>query len=292
MRLNLPSVLGVILLIIGVFAGVVLVQSEQDVRNKASELREHKVVICHKTGSDTNSWNQIEISENAVDSHLAHGDIRGNCPSGEGNSNKDKSDESGNKNGNNNSGGSIGGNVTINNETNNTITETKIETKYVYVNSRVDIWNKLDSLEKKVGNKKFRVIFKSGDELHVFNNVIASADVKGIFKSSIGDTRVGAFDILVKPEGYLQKKFPDQNLLRGINRLHFEDTTLIPGDFDGNNKLDSKDIAELLSFISDNPYPEVDDKKVFDIDSDGDVDSNDLELVLKYYNGLTINGDE
>ena len=36
-----------------------------------------KVGICHVTGSDSNSTNYIEVSENAVPAHEAHGDVIG-----------------------------------------------------------------------------------------------------------------------------------------------------------------------------------------------------------------------
>lgn len=48
---------------------------EQDVLLRAKKKNSlKKVTVCHNTGSESNPWQIIEVSINAINAHLAHGD--------------------------------------------------------------------------------------------------------------------------------------------------------------------------------------------------------------------------
>ncbi|KKQ51795.1 hypothetical protein A2865_03220 [Candidatus Woesebacteria bacterium RIFCSPHIGHO2_01_FULL_39_17] len=73
------GLLGILLLVIGVAAGVILVMQVQDFRNKAKELENETFVVCHKEeGGDY--WSLIEVKESELEEYLNRGDILGGCP--------------------------------------------------------------------------------------------------------------------------------------------------------------------------------------------------------------------
>ena len=73
------GLLGILLLMIGLAAGVILVMQVQDFRNKAKELQEEEFVVCHKE-ADGDYWSVTIIGEGDLEQSLKNGDILGGCP--------------------------------------------------------------------------------------------------------------------------------------------------------------------------------------------------------------------
>ena len=69
-----------LIMLIGVAAGILLIGQTQEFREKAKQEKKVKYKICHKTGSSENPWQQIEVDEAALKAHIDHGDIIGECP--------------------------------------------------------------------------------------------------------------------------------------------------------------------------------------------------------------------
>jgi len=285
----LAGIFTVAVLTLGLAAGVALVKQNQDIRNKAAELKEHKIAICHKTGSESNEWVQIEVSENAKEPHMAHGDIEGNCPERDKGGKKDNAKD--NSGGGGTGGVSLASNVTVNNQT-VAASETQVETKYVYVTTRFDFWVAFQGIKTKKPDKIVRVIFRRGeDELHVFNKVQVVSDGKGIYHGTITDVKPGTYEILIKGNGYLQKNHPNITLVRGRNNYNWSKEPLVAGDFNSDNVLDAKDVAEMMSFYTQDLNPINDDNSVFDVDMNGLLESADLKVVLGNFDALRLEGD-
>jgi len=293
----------VAVLTLGVVFGVTLVKQEQDIRNQAAELKEHKVNVCHKTGSESNSWEQIEISENALESHLSHGDIQGNCPTSSDDKdkakgeNKDKDKGKGDDNKDNGRGGPSGGvslanNVTVNN-TSLAASEVKVETKYVYVTTAFDFKIAFQGITDKKPDKTVRVIFRRGEEeLHVYNKVEVKGDAKGIYRGVIADVKPGVYEVLIKGDGFLQRKFENVDLKKGKNVFDWSKDALLAGDFNADNIINARDLAEFLSFYNQVLTPVTSENRDFDVNMDNQIDLEDLKYVFENYNSLELRGEE
>lgn len=86
----------------------------------------------------------------------------------------------------------------------------------------------------------------------------------------------GQYDLLIKPDGYLQKKF-SVDLLSGTNTLDLSGVTLIAGDVDNSGKINGLDYNDLM----------VNFKKsdsLTDLDGSGQVNSLDFSFIIGNWN--------
>jgi hypothetical protein len=80
--LNLkPDIMKKVLLIIGTICliAVLSINNENETNLLALNDTDEKVVICHIPPGNPDNAHAIEVSINAVDAHLAHGDSIGDC---------------------------------------------------------------------------------------------------------------------------------------------------------------------------------------------------------------------
>ena len=77
---TISTLLGVFVLMVGVFAGVILVDQVQDFRNRAKEKAVRTYTICHKNISKEGDWEQITVEQEYLEEYLNQGDILGECP--------------------------------------------------------------------------------------------------------------------------------------------------------------------------------------------------------------------
>jgi hypothetical protein len=56
-------------------------RAEADEQKPPRSSSDHKVVLCHHTGSWKHPFHEIAVDEHAVSAHTGHGDTVGSCPS-------------------------------------------------------------------------------------------------------------------------------------------------------------------------------------------------------------------
>ena len=74
------GLLGILILVIGVVAGIFLLGQNLDYRNSAKGILDQKYVVCHRVGVTDNRWEEIVVKTEELSTRLNAGDIFGNCP--------------------------------------------------------------------------------------------------------------------------------------------------------------------------------------------------------------------
>lgn len=69
---------GVLVLASGILMGVLLVRQDQNFRNKAKEVDQSEVTICHRNSGGF--WEEIKVTYDQLKEYIDSGDILGKCP--------------------------------------------------------------------------------------------------------------------------------------------------------------------------------------------------------------------
>lgn len=363
---RIVNILSMIALVGGVVAGVVLVQQNQDFREKAS--KENKVKVCHKTGSGEHPWQQIEVAEPAVQSHLDHGDMIGDCPKEEDHEGDHDNDNGGSEptqeptqapteaptqaptteptqaptqapvesqqpestqtsqatqspvatqsSGDTTINNNITNNTTTNNTTNNvtnntttdnstttssntgTSTTTTSSTQNSFTSTNKQTAYKftfkvrLQSINSQGPDKNTTLSFYQGKKLMASRNTTTSSDANGIYTGVTQSVDPGSYDVVVKVNGYLAKKFKNVNVVSGNNLWNWSVTRMIAGDFDNNNVFNLYDIGLFLSEYTKSAVPVNSNNNKFDVDNSKVINEDDLNIILANYNTLNLEGDK
>lgn len=298
--MKLSNFIGIGLLLFGVAAGVFLVQKVQDYRERAAGPTKH--TICHKTGSASNPHVTIEVSENALKAHLDHGDTIGACPEGDNGQGGDSSNGSSNSDNNSNnssttSESSPGDTSGSNNESSSGDsqgTTVVTETRYVYLNpGTLEFYIKFLGVDEKREDKSIRVELRDEEdqEVHIYEDVIVSANNDGVYSGTLREVPPGLYEIYIKNINHLQRNFNSVNLQRGLNRWYWNETELLPGDFDNDNDIDINDIARFMSEYDQEEKSVNNENITYDLNFDGKINQDDMQLLLDNYSSLLIEGE-
>lgn len=140
--------------------------------------------------------------------------------------------------------------------------------------------------------KTVRISFNQGDTtIYSFANIPVNSSLGGTYSGKISGINPGAYDVYVRGEAHLLRKFPNISIVTGQNSLNFASKILLAGDFDGDNKINVNDVGVLSANIKSPPTPADPSNRLFDVDGSGIIDNSDMEIVLSNYKGLEVLGE-
>jgi hypothetical protein len=121
--------------------------------------------------------------------------------------------------------------------------------------------------------------------------VIVEANKDGEYSGSIDLASLGVYDIFIKGESHLQRKFVDINISDSFDMFDWTGDVLLAGDFNMDNKISLKDIALFLQAYTQDEILVSGTNMQYDIDFNGVLNSDDLGIILNNFTHLEVLGD-
>jgi hypothetical protein len=301
--LDKSSIVGVIVLVLGLLAGVFLIQQSQEFRERAGVEEEQMIVICHRVPNNGASWEEIEVSEDELGAYIDQGDLLGNCPDDfkridvkdneveEGNTQSDTNNDTAKLSVNLDSTAASDAREKLEEILIPTPTPTP-EVEVVRNDATFRFFIKLQGVNAKRPARLINITFnKSNSETHTYKSIRISPNSEGVYFGQLGNIPSGIFDISFKTDSHLRETFDNIKIDPGINTWYFENSPLIAGDFNADNILDVTDIALLLAEMNSDSTNTNQDNAKYDVDVNARIDIKDLEIVLEGYNKISVSGE-
>jgi len=141
-------------------------------------------------------------------------------------------------------------------------------------------------------SKSVSLALKQGEAIvYTFSNIPVSSRVGGVYTGKIEGINPGSYDVYVRGEAHLVRKFADLVIETGENSFDFIPKMLLAGDFDGNNVINVSDVGVLSAKITTPPASASGSGQVFDLDGNGQIGTSDMDLLLSNYKGLEVRGE-
>ena len=119
-----------------------------------------------------------------------------------------------------------------------------------------------------------------------------TSNQEGIFTGTITNLSPGLYNIYLKPEIHLQRKFNLVEIKPGKNLFDWRQIKFIPGDFNNDNVLNVLDLALILQQYKILNTPVNSQNKKYDVNLDGVINITDIALVMQNYIRLQVPGDK
>lgn len=140
--------------------------------------------------------------------------------------------------------------------------------------------------------KTVSLSLKQGEAMiYTFANIPVSSRFGGVYQGRVEGVNPGAYDIYLKGDAHLIRRFPETIIETGENSFDYSSALLLAGDFDGNNKINVSDVGVLSSKITTPALASDVNNQVFDLDGNGVIGSSDMDLILSNYKGLEVAGE-
>jgi hypothetical protein len=165
---------------------------------------------------------------------------------------------------------------------------------YIVLNlASMNLKVKFQGINTTAAGKTVTVTLKNaGTTTSVYTQQInLTSDIAGVYSGIASNINPATYDVYIKEQVHLQKKFVNIVLASNANSEDWTATPMLAGDFNNDNVINIVDIGQILSAYTALSTPVTSSNLTFDVNSDSVIDITDIALALSNYTALNVPGD-